>query len=342
MTTELVSNKDIGFNLVPTNNSEAWEIAKMLADSDMVPKDYKGKPANVLVAAAMGAELGLPPVQALQNIAVINGRPSLWGDALIGLVRSHPKCEDIAETFDEDTMTASCVVKRKGQSPVEATFSQADAKAAGLWGKTGPWSQYPKRMLKLRARGFALRDAFADVLKGVAVAEEQQDIIAVQGEVVPKDEPPAKKGTAALKERMPPPTPDGAIDFHSESAKLRADFLSQITAVDTVTGAKAIGEAIAGQADTLREEDTDVLRNALNIRMKALKKAEAEAAKAAKSDAAAAFDAYADQIKVLTNADSLKEMIDLVQNDKALTAEQRDKLAGLIDARLGDEDVTPF
>jgi hypothetical protein len=50
-----------------------------------------------------------------------------------------------------------------------------DAKAAGLLGKQGPWSQYPKRMRQMRARGFALRDVFPDVLKGMPVAEEVMD-----------------------------------------------------------------------------------------------------------------------------------------------------------------------
>lgn len=327
-----------GFNLVPTNATEAWDIAKMLAGSDLVPKDYKGKPANIMVAAAMGAELGLPPVQAIQNIAVINGRPAVWGDALIGIVRAHPECEDIEETFDEATMTATCIVKRKGNSPVVATFSQADAKSASLWGKQGPWTQYPKRMLKLRARGFALRDAFADALKGVAVAEEQRDLAAVK-DVTPAPGP--SSAAAQLKERIAqkistPPAEDEVIE--SNSSKLREDFLTQIGAVGTVADAKAIGEAIAAQASSMDDDDTDVLRGALNIKMKALKKEQA----ASTAVSASAFGGYADQIKLLTNADSLKEMIDLIQNDDDLTAEQRDKLAGLIDARLGDEDVTPF
>ena len=48
-------------------------------------------------------------------------------------------------------------------------------KKAGLWGKAGPWSQYPKRMLQMRARSFALRDKFADALSGLLMAEEVQD-----------------------------------------------------------------------------------------------------------------------------------------------------------------------
>lgn len=162
---------------VPTNFEEAYRIAKVLAASDLVPKDYKGKPENCLVAMQWGADVGMAGLQALQNIAVINGRPSIWGDAAKAIVLTHPKCDDIIERLEGegDDMVAVCVVKRKGKEPVEQRFSVADAKKAGLWGKQGPWQNYPKRMLQMRARGFAIRDAFPDALRGLILAEEAQD-----------------------------------------------------------------------------------------------------------------------------------------------------------------------
>jgi hypothetical protein len=177
----------------PANLHEAIEVSKLIAHSGMVPKDYIGKPGAVLVAIEMGHELGLSPMSAIQNIAVINGRPSLWGDAMLALCASHRDCEDIVETLDEKTMTATCMVKRRGRSPVERTFSMADAKTAGLAGKQGPWSQYPKRMLQQRARGFALRDAFPDALRGVVSREEAYDTIHVSQdplEIIPKKAAP--------------------------------------------------------------------------------------------------------------------------------------------------------
>ncbi|KXV66610.1 recombinase family protein [Gluconobacter oxydans] len=158
--------------------NELMRFAEIAAGSGMVPKEYVGKPAAILIAVQMGSELGLAPMQSMQNIAVINGRPSIWGDALLGLVKASPVCDDVVETMEGegDRMTAICVAKRKGKSPVEARFSVQDAKDAGLWSKPGPWKQYPKRMLQMRARGFALRDAFPDVLRGLITAEEAADI----------------------------------------------------------------------------------------------------------------------------------------------------------------------
>jgi len=163
----------------PTNLTEAIEFSKMLSSSSMVPKQYQGKAEDILVACQWGYELGLAPMQALQNIAVINGRPSVYGDAAMALVQASPVCEDIQETMEGDgtpNPVAVCTAKRKGRAPVVARFSVEDAKRANLWGKQGPWTQYPKRMLQMRARGFALRDAFPDVLKGLITQEEARDI----------------------------------------------------------------------------------------------------------------------------------------------------------------------
>ena len=163
--------------LEPKTLTEAMEFSEVLSKSGMVPDHYQGKPANVLVAIQWGYELGLAPMQALQNISVINGKPSIWGDSMLALVKAHPAFRGIHEQFEGDT--AVCDVKREmANGEIEttrATFSIAEAQKAGLTNKKGPWQSYPNRMLKLRARGFALRDAFPDAIKGLITTEEAMD-----------------------------------------------------------------------------------------------------------------------------------------------------------------------
>lgn len=228
--------------LVPTNFDQLVRFSEMAAQSDLVPRDYKGKPANVMLAVQMGSELGLAPMQALQSIAVINGRPGVWGDGLIGLCRSSPLCEDIIETIagEGDERTATCVAKRKGSTPVTSTFSMGDAKRAGLTGKAGPWTQYPDRMLKNRARGFALRDAFPDVLRGFKTIEELQDtpVDRFQGTTLTATPAPAPARPAPAPEReamtaipdMTAPAPDRALQWlEAQLAKLAAvTFLDEL------------------------------------------------------------------------------------------------------------------
>ncbi|HLD64805.1 MAG TPA: hypothetical protein VJA19_02060 [Pseudomonas sp.] len=162
------------FSLMPQSIEEAMKFAEMLSRSDLVPKDYQGKPGNILVAMQWGTELGMQIMQAIQNISVINGRPAMWGDSVIALVRSSPVCEYVIE--DVADTVATCRAKRRGEPEQIRTFSLDDAKRAGLLGKQGPWTQYPKRMMQMRARSWALRDVFTDVLRGMAVAEEVMDL----------------------------------------------------------------------------------------------------------------------------------------------------------------------
>jgi hypothetical protein len=170
---ELTTQGESTFSLSPRNLAEAMEFAKIIASSDMVPKDYVNKPGNVLVAVQTGAELGLKPMQSLQGISVINGRPGIWGDAMWALVISHPEYEDSHEEKGDTQCTIT--LKRRGRSAVVVTFSLEDAKKAGLAGKQGPWQTAPKRMLQMRARAFAARDLFADALKGIKSIEELRD-----------------------------------------------------------------------------------------------------------------------------------------------------------------------
>ena len=153
----------------------AKRVSQSLANSDLVPSDYRGKPANVFVAINMGAELGMDPFQAIQSIAVIEGKPCLYGDGLIGVVRASPKCSWIEEELSEDGKTATCKTQRKGDpNPITASYSMTDAMQAGIDSKFN-WKKHPKRMLQMRARAYCLRDAYPDLLKGLGVVEERQD-----------------------------------------------------------------------------------------------------------------------------------------------------------------------
>ena len=180
MTTELSTNTTPARGLALATFDDAYRFAKMVSGSDFAPKDFRGKPESCLLAIQHGSEIGLSPMQSLQSIAVINGRPSIWGDAALAVVSASAVCEYVTEEIEDgkdgEALVAICTAKRRGYpKPTVVRFTVTDAKKAGLWGKGGPWTQYPRRMLQLRARGFALRDAFPDVLKGLVTAEEAQD-----------------------------------------------------------------------------------------------------------------------------------------------------------------------
>lgn len=198
-----LATRENNFDLVPRSLQEAMSFSEIISKSAMIPREYHGKPGDVLIAIQYGAELGLKPLQALQSIACINGKPCIFGDALLGVVQASPLYEwhDESESNDKQGV---CIVKRHGVPPVKSVFTLDDAKRAGLLGKAGPWTQYTSRMMKMRARGFALRDAFSDVLKGIVQAEEALDIPTVCTVDAPALPPPTLKDKLKAQVEGPP------------------------------------------------------------------------------------------------------------------------------------------
>jgi hypothetical protein len=147
----------------------------------MVPKELTNNPGGCLIAMQFGSSLGLDPLQSLQSVMVVNGRPAIFGDATLAVCMAHPQwhAPSFREWFEGqgEQYTACCRVGRFGYvEPTVGRFSVADAVRADLWGKSGPWTFYPQRMLQMRARAFALRNLYADALRGIAIVEEVQDI----------------------------------------------------------------------------------------------------------------------------------------------------------------------
>ena len=161
----------------PTSWAEATQLAKDISKSDLVPQNYRGKPEQILCAIQYGAEIGFSPFQALQSIVIISGKASLSGDAMLALVSARSDCEGVSETLEGagNDRRAVCEIRRRGWKPTVCTFSVADATKAGLWNNSVVWKKYPDRMLQMRARGFAVRNAFQDALKGFISSEEAQD-----------------------------------------------------------------------------------------------------------------------------------------------------------------------
>lgn len=209
MTTALTTTAaPTGFGLLisPTTLEAAREVAGMLAKSDLVPKSYHGKPDDILIAGAMGARLGLDLFSALSGIAVVNGRPTLWGDAQLAVCQARPDWAGmkVEAAGAGEAYAVTVTVHRKGHAePYVGTFSMADAKRAGLAGKQGPWSQYPMRMVMLRARAFALRQAFADALAGFHAREEIEDEVDVtaSARVVPEPKPDRRRAVEPAAEQ---------------------------------------------------------------------------------------------------------------------------------------------
>jgi len=264
MSTEISTQRAGGLALQTFD--DAFRFSKMVAASEFAPKDFRNKPESCLLAIQHGSEVGLSPMQSLQSIAVINGRPTIWGDAALALVQSSPVCEYVREYTEGegDALVAVCEAKRRGYpAPTVSRFSMADAKRAGLAGKAGPWTQYPARMLALRARGFALRNAFADALRGLITAEEAQDYPTAE----PAPPPVQTQATAGINVSHPASfvAPQSPIDDPMGRARLavsRATNLDMLDALRTLVD-KRTNEGVFSQEQ--KSELVDLIHHKAEI-----------------------------------------------------------------------------
>lgn len=182
----------------------ALEYANVLLKSGIAPThfyhkgvdgkpDYsKGKPEAVVIVLQFGSEIGMSPMQALQQLVPVNNLVSLKGDGAKALIQRSGKLATWQETEvgtqGKDDWGFKIEASRKDTGEkTSSTFTVADAKRAGLWideallqrfpnMKHSPWYKHPRRMLKYRALGFISRDLFPDVLSGIYTEEEAADM----------------------------------------------------------------------------------------------------------------------------------------------------------------------
>jgi hypothetical protein len=169
MSTALAQRQDI----LP--DAASWktmlEMAGQLVQSGLLPKGID-KPAAALAIIQKGRELGIPPMYALSNIGIINGKPVVGAEVMLAMVyRDHG---DQAIQFEETSAERCSVVYKRKSWAQYRTFEWTveDAKKAGLTGKGGPWSQYPAAMLRARCISAVARLAFPDSLGGMYTPEE--------------------------------------------------------------------------------------------------------------------------------------------------------------------------
>lgn len=188
----------------PTNVIEAIKLSETLAASQLVPSSLRGKPSDILVVLMKGRELGMPPMAAMGQIHVIDGKACLSSDAIQGLILRSGVVDyfTLVESTDE---IATYKAKRR-DSPHEITLSYTieDAKRAGLIGKAN-WKGYQKQMLRARCASDMGREIAPDVMAGLYDMDEADEIRANEGartaEIV-DDGRQRPRTTEALKEEL--------------------------------------------------------------------------------------------------------------------------------------------
>lgn len=151
---------------------EQIRYAQALSDSDLLPKSFQGKPANVLMAIEYGRSLDLTPIQAIQEITVIQGRPTASANLIGALVRKAGHSLRVKVDPAQLIAVAQVVRKDDPDHTYETRWDMDRAKRAGLTGKDN-WSKYPEAMLKARAITEVAREACPEALMGINYTPEE-------------------------------------------------------------------------------------------------------------------------------------------------------------------------
>jgi len=254
--------------------NENLASVSLLADKfakagDMIPKEFQNQPEKCFAAIYKGASLGLDAWTSLQRIAVVNGRATIWGDTALALVRKSGLMTKFEEEIVENAngeLVARCTVKRGNEKEYVSEFNQKEAGEAGLWGRN-VWKSYPKRMLKYRARAYALRDIFPDVLDGLHLKEE------MEGEegfnLGPKDVTPKSKTANA---HNPPAAIEKSFnvaDLKASNHIVEANEMEQREEVEAQTDIEEIitcNEAVAEGAFNRVSEGLKIMANANSVK----------------------------------------------------------------------------
>lgn len=147
------------------------EHAKIVAQSSLIPAEYRGKPADIVWAMDIGDALGVPYTQVMQSMVVARGKMTMSADLMGAVVRRAGHKLRLRE--DGDSVTADLIRADDPDYAFTVTWDKAKAQAAGLWGSRGPWQQYPRQMLRARAITEVCRQGASDALAGTVYTPEE-------------------------------------------------------------------------------------------------------------------------------------------------------------------------
>lgn len=180
------------------------QMAAQLIPTGFLPSSIKSE-AQAVAVMLKGRELAIPPMYALSNIAIINGKPVVSAETMLALIhRDHGhKAIRVKDSSDK-----ACTVQYRtpGWDDVSSyTFTIEQAAAAGLTGKNPVWKSYPAAMLRARCISAVARMAFPECIAGMYTPGELGDAVQINddGEITHVDEDGVIETTVTVSEPEP-------------------------------------------------------------------------------------------------------------------------------------------
>jgi len=183
--TDIIPQAPQTHNLLQNTKALAMinRLSERYANSSMVPDTYRGKPDNCFVALELASRMDVSPVLVMQNLYIVQGKPSWAGQACKALVDGSGKFADseyvmVGNPADD---TWGCYLQavnvKTGKLVKGTTVTIKLAKDEGWLNKNGSkWKTMPEQMMKYRAAAFFARTECPEVLMGFQTADEVQDV----------------------------------------------------------------------------------------------------------------------------------------------------------------------
>ena len=177
-----VTDFSLGIFGTSDNFIMANQMAKALSSSTIVPREYQGNVSNCLVAIEQANRLKVSPMMVMQNLYVIQGRPSWSSKFLIAAINGSGKFDmelQYEETKDKDGKPYSCLAwtTKNGRRVEGMTVDMQMAKDEGWLTKNGSkWKTMPALMLRYRAASFFSSLNCPELTLGLYTKEEAETI----------------------------------------------------------------------------------------------------------------------------------------------------------------------
>lgn len=212
--------------------SAAHKLATVLCNTAMVPATFRGKPDDGAAAILYGAEVGLKPQQALQQVFVVHGQPAIYARTMAALLKAKGYKFSTVESTDESVTVHG--VSPRGEEET-STWTIQRAKTAG-YTSNKKYQTDPQAMLYAKALSEVARKLAPDVLLGIKYTAEDLELEPVKATATRMDVQRGADGVraalAAKREPEPQPEPaheDDSRDFDAEIAKASSkDELNQL------------------------------------------------------------------------------------------------------------------
>jgi hypothetical protein len=178
----LAHARQVSVALGPQNLEQAWALAQALAGSDLVPEQYRGKPANIIAALFMANDLGIGVTHAMREIYVVEGRPTASAALKVSLILQSGVCE-LWEVTDSTDNSCTIRTKRRGKKETSLTLTMEQVKAAGFadspknGGLKDTWKKFPRIMLRHRVESWLGDQEYPDVVRGLRTPDETGETV---------------------------------------------------------------------------------------------------------------------------------------------------------------------